>query len=270
MAGIGDATVCNTVIEVFQSIVNNLWTSAVASIFPKTENEFREAMITMEEHSQSACALGAIEGCHIPLKCPPGGQQSQKKRYNFKGFYLIVLMAIVNAKYEFTWASYGYTGNNHDSSIFQATNIYTRINNDTVLPHIAKLLNETDFPPLLLGDGAFPFHTWFMKPCSNAVLSIDQKYFNYRLKERASGRLKGRWRVLQRKCECNKDAVKSVTLACIELHNLCILLGDISPHHWDINLDPETNKMRPRDIVRELLQMRKCMPAKDSSKEAVR
>ena len=277
MAGIGEATVCTTVIEVCQSIVNNLWASAVASIFPKTEDEFREAMITMEEHWQFPCAFGAIDGCHIPLKCPPGGQQSQKEHHNFKGFYSIVLMAIVNAKYEFTWASCGYPGNNHDfSSIFQATNIYARINNGTILPHIAKKLNETDIPPLLLDDGAFPFHTWLMKPFSNAVLSIDQKYFNYRLSrarmvtEGAFGKLKGRWRVLQRKCECNKDTVKLVTLACIVLHNLCILLGDTSPRHWDINVDPETNKMRPRNIVRELLQMRKCRPTKDSSKEAVK
>ena len=105
-------------------------------------------------------------------------------------------------------------------------------------------MNETDIPPLLLGDGAFPFHTWLMKPFSNAVLSIDQKYFNYRLSrarmvtEGAFGRLKECWRVLQRKCECNKDTVKLVTLACIVLHNLCILLGDTSPRHWDINVDP--------------------------------
>ena len=64
--------------------------------------------------------------------------------------------------------------------------------------------------------------------------------------------------------------VKSVTLACIVLHNLCISLGDTAPRHWDINVDPETNRMRPRNIVRELLQMRKCRPTKDSSKEAVK
>ena len=60
MAGIGEATVCTTVIEVCKSIINNLWTSAVASIFPKIENEFREAMITMKEHWQFLCAFGAI------------------------------------------------------------------------------------------------------------------------------------------------------------------------------------------------------------------
>ena len=104
-------------------------------------------MITMEEHWQFPCAFGAIDGCHILLKCPPGGQQSQKEHHNFKVFYSIVLMAIVNAKYEFTWESCGCTGNNHDSPISQATKIYARINNETVLPHIAKKLNETDIPP---------------------------------------------------------------------------------------------------------------------------
>ena len=145
-------------VEDCQSICNSLLTSSIPS--PKTENEFREAMITMEKHWQFPCAADAIHGCYILIKCPSGGQQVQKEHHNFKVFDSIVLLAIVNAKFEFTWASCGYIDNNHDSSIFQAANIYARINNGTALLHIAKELNETDIPPLLLGDGAFPLHTY--------------------------------------------------------------------------------------------------------------
>ena len=89
-----------------------------------------------------------------------------------------------------------------------ARKIFAKINNGTVLSQIAKKLNVTDILPLLLGVSAFPFHSWLMNLFSNAVLSIDQTCFNYRLSrarivtERACGRLKGRWRELQRKCEC--------------------------------------------------------------------
>lgn len=39
--------------------------------------------------------------------------------------------------------------------------------------------------------------------------------------EEAYGELKGRWQVLQRKCESAQE-VRHNTLACIVLHNICI------------------------------------------------
>ena len=71
-----------------------------------------------------------------------------------------------------------------------------------------------------------------MKPFTNSVLTKEQRYFNYRLSrarmiiEGAFGQLKGRWRVLMRKCESKTYAVKMMTLATIVLHNLCIELED--------------------------------------------
>ena len=93
---------------------------------------------------------------------------------------------------------------------------------------MAKNENGTNIFPLLLSDSAFPFTTWLMKPFTNAMLTEEQKYFNYRLSrarmttEGAYGKIKGRWRILNRKCESRPDNVKILTLACIVLHNLCI------------------------------------------------
>lgn len=274
MVGVGEGTVCVVVMEVCDALIKRLWASEVSSLFPETVDDFKEAMITMEEHWQFPCCFGAINGCHIPIKCPPGGQQSQKEHHNFKGFYSIVLMAIVDAKFRFTWASCGYTGNNHDSTIFQATSLYKKIAEKQVIPNIAKNINNIDVPPLILGDGAFPFRSWLMKPYSNAALTPDQSYFNYRLSrarmvtEGAYGRLKGRWRSLMRKCDCAKATVRSMTLACIILHNVCIAVGDTVPRSWDINVDPATNKMRPRGVVQDLLQMRCCRAVRDTSRHA--
>ena len=50
--------------------------------------------------------------------------------------------------------------------------------------------------------------------------------------EGAYGRLKGRWRVLMRKCESRKSTTKKMTLACTVLHNLCINMDDPSAPHW--------------------------------------
>ena len=94
------ATVCQVVIEVCNAIVKRMWKESVSAHFPKTEDMFREK-IDMDERWQFSCSWGAVDGCHLPLKCPPGGQTTAKEYHNLKIFYSVVLMALVDAKYRF-------------------------------------------------------------------------------------------------------------------------------------------------------------------------
>ena len=142
----------------------------------------------MEQMWQFPCCWSAIDGCHISIKCPPGGLESSKEYHNFKNFYSIVLMGMVDAKYRFIWASCGYPGNSHDSIIMQSTTLWQEIAQGKILPGIAKNVGGVDVPPLIVGDSAFPFQTWLMEPYTNAVLSEKQKYFNYRLSRTRRGR----------------------------------------------------------------------------------
>ena len=88
--------------------------------------------------------------------------------------------------------------------------------------------------------------------------------------EDAYGKLKERWRVLYHKCESRVDNVKTIVLACIVLHNICIDRGDSAPRQWDLSRDPASNKRRPRDEVRSLLQMRHCRRIPDTNHNAVK
>ena len=177
-------------------------------------------------------------------------------------------------KAEVIWSSVGFPGNSHDSTILQSTNLYDKIVANGIIPPMAKNVQGTNIFPLILGDGAFPFKTWPMKPFSHAILKRQEKYFNYRLSrarmvsECAFGSLKGRWRILQRKCESKKETVKCVALACIVLHNVCIERCDVTWRKWDHSDDHTTNKRRPRAAIRQLLQMRHCRRARDSCAQA--
>ena len=71
-----------------------------------------------------------------------------------------------------------------------------------------------------------------------------------------------------RKCESSSEEVRTVTLACMVLHNVCIARGDTIPKNLDLSIDPNTNEKRNSEIVRELLQMRECRKVKDTSKKA--
>ena len=102
MTGIAEPTVCLIVIEVSEAIVNNLWHDHVESLFPKTRKEFLDKMVEMESLWQFPCCFGAIDGCHAPIKCPAGGRESNKEYHNFKNFYSVALMAIVDSQYRFS------------------------------------------------------------------------------------------------------------------------------------------------------------------------
>ena len=151
------------------------------------------------------------------------------------------------------WASAGFSGNSHDSVIPQATELYQSLTVSDVLPPIFKNENGVDIHPLILGDSALPFKNFLMKPYTNAVLTPEHRYFNYRLSrarmvtEGAYKQLKGRWHILYRKCESSPDNVKIYTLACIVLHNICMDRGDTSLRQRDLSKDPQTNKRRPRE-----------------------
>lgn len=95
--------------------------------------------------------------------------------------------------------------------IFQSTELWEDITEREIIPSLGRNVNGVTVLPVILGDSAFPFRTWLMKPFTNAVLTPQQRYFNYRLSrgrmvtEGAYGQLKGRWRILLRKCESRAD-----------------------------------------------------------------
>ena len=277
MTGFGVATVCNITIEVSQVIVEKLWKEAVSNKFPSTLDDFKDCLLDMEEMWQFPLAFSALDGCHIPIKMPRGGGHSAKEYHNFKNFYSVVLMGMVNAKMQFIWASVGCPGSNHDSIIFRSTSVYSKFMESNILPTFTKLIEGVKVPFMILADSAFPHLPWIQKPYTNAVLSEKQRYFNYRLSrarmvvESAYGILKSRWRVLHRRCDSNNETMKVKTLACIVLHNLCIDHGKNMPKNLDLTVNPENpSQRRPRDIIRNLLHMTRSHPIRSTTRSATK
>ena len=215
----------------------------------------------METLWQFPGCFSAVDGCHIPLKCPHGGNEAKKEYYNFKNFYSIVMMGLVGADYRFLWASAGLPGSVNDACTFQASRLYQSMLRGDKIPDIFKSINGMDIPPIVLGDSAFPHHTWLQKPYTNAALTDKQSYFNYRLSrgrmvtECAYGQLKGRWRVLLRKCESSQHSLKYNVLACIVLHNICIEKNDSISPALDLTFDHETNCRLSSQEIRRRLNM---------------
>ena len=215
----------------------------------------------MDAEWQFLYAFAAIDGNHLPIKCPSGRQEAMKQYYNFKNFYSVVLLGLVDANYRFIWASLRAPGNTHDSTCFQSTSLWGDITSRKTLPGQVVEVNGIEIPPIILGDGAFPWQSWMMKPHGDAVLTQEKAYFNFCLSqarvvtEGAFSKLKGRFWVLHRKCKSSKETAKIMGLACVVLHNLCIDKGDFIPRKFDLTFDHMTNKHRDRTELRDILHL---------------
>ena len=71
MAGVGVSTVSMIVSEVCEAIIECMWEECINKFMPKTSQEFAEKMLDTEELWQFPYSWAAVDGCHIPIKCPP-------------------------------------------------------------------------------------------------------------------------------------------------------------------------------------------------------
>ena len=142
---------------------------------PKCE-DFKNKILDMNELWQFSFCWSAIDGCNIPISCPPAA--ARKEYHNFKNFYSVVPMALVDSDYRFIWVSCGFPGNSHDSIILQSTQLWEDITEINFVPSIGQ---NVIIQPLILGDSAFPLCLWMMKPYTDATLTVQERYFNYRL-----------------------------------------------------------------------------------------
>lgn len=74
---------------------------------PKSREEWKIIAQEFEQRWNFPHCLGALDGKHVKI-IPPDGSGSYF--YNYKGFHSMVLMAIVNANYEFIIAEFGTNG----------------------------------------------------------------------------------------------------------------------------------------------------------------
>ena len=90
---------CCIVRKVAKAIVENLWSKYVDGYFPRNSNLLHQKTREMEQEWQFPHAHAATDGSHIPLKCPPCGLAACKEFHDFKNFYSITVMAMVDAQY---------------------------------------------------------------------------------------------------------------------------------------------------------------------------
>ena len=107
--------------------------------------------------------LGALDGKHIVMQAPA---RSGSEYFNYKKTHSIVLLAVCDAKYQFTLVDIGNSGRISDGGIFENSMIGYGINQHSLSFPENTILKGSDkvLPYVLVGDEAFPLKPNLMKP----------------------------------------------------------------------------------------------------------
>ena len=102
---------------------------------------------------------GSIDGKHVAIRKP---DHAGSLYYNYKGFHSILMLALVDADYNFLWVKVGAEGFNSDAGVFQRSNLENALREGTLgLPDPDPLPNDDrDTPYFIVGDDAFPLRRY--------------------------------------------------------------------------------------------------------------
>ena len=227
--------VCQAIIDAFVDEVMDCPTDA---------DRWREIEAVFRERWNVPHACGALDGKHVAIKKP---DKSGSLFRNYKQFFSIVLMALVDADYKFIWADVGGVGHQSDAQLYNDSDLKECLEDGTLdLPEAEPLPNDDqDMPYFFLGDDAFALRTNMMKPFSRRGLTEEHRVYNYRISrgrrvvENAFGILANRWQVLMTTMQQSPRVVRTLINTTICLHNLMRLRY---PREQNAVLDAEDNQ----------------------------
>lgn len=192
----------------------------------KTEEEWLRIASEFYERTNFPQCIGAVDGKHIRM-CKPDGSGSAF--FNYKSFFSMVLMAVVDADYCFVSIDIGAYGASSDSNIFKQSNLHKKLEKDKLnIPQPRTLPGDEGgkiMPFVLVGDEAFALSKHVLRPYPRRNLSIAQRIYNYRLTrarrmvECAFGILCNKWRIFHRAIDVHLHFCEIIVKTCCVLHN---------------------------------------------------
>eukprot|EP00951_Prasinocladus_malaysianus_P017943 scaffold142167_cov15-Prasinocladus_malaysianus.AAC.1 len=214
--GVSEAVIRKWVIEVCTGVIEVLRPEYLRKPTPEEclkNQEFFAARQGIENVG------AAVDGSHIPFQ--PESLDYMEDFHNYKGWYSILIIALVNSQYLFMDAEVGRPGRMSDSTATQLSFFY----NEMLVDHEAWLGPHG----VMISDGACGINDFIMTPYPGTQLTNMQQWFNFCFSstrmfvEQVFGQWKSRWRLLIREQQCSHAVMSLMIYATMVLHNICTI-----------------------------------------------
>lgn len=169
--------------------------------------------------------LAGLDGKHVRIVAP---DNTGSLFHNYKNYFSIVLLAMVDARYKFVGIDVGSYGKEGDAGIFNKSEMGKQITKGNFFPPPRFLPGSNILlPHVIVGDEAFRLDKHVMKPyCrKQAVQDGDKKRFNYhlcrarRVTENAFGIMCSIFRIFFTPINVKAETVDLIIWVCCCLHN---------------------------------------------------
>ena len=150
---VGPNTISKFVPEVCEAIVEEYLKEEI--VLPETPEQWKQVADGFSTKWQFHHVLGAIDGKHIAIQAPAS---SGSFFHNYKGYFSIVLLALVDAEGRFIYIDVGANGSASDGGVFKETALRDALERKQAgVPEDEPLPGETrPVPYFIVGDNAFP------------------------------------------------------------------------------------------------------------------
>lgn len=170
--------------------------------------------------------VASIDAKHVRVVAP---SKSGSLYFNYKGFFSVVLLAMVDANCKFVIIDVGSYGKEGDAGIFMKSKLGKLVKDGTLFPP-PKNLPQSDIllPHVVVADDAFSLSEHMMKPYSRPQMLQDEKkrIFNYclskarRTSENAFGIMSAIFRIYFTPINLKPETIDAVIVVCCCLHNM--------------------------------------------------
>ena len=93
---------------------------------PSSQEEWIQISDDFNNKWNYPCCIGAIDGKHIRIRQPPG---TGSQYFNYKKFFSILMLALVDANYKFLYVDVGAPGRAGDAGVYSQSSLKDAITN---------------------------------------------------------------------------------------------------------------------------------------------
>eukprot|EP01018_Ginkgo_biloba_P032004 Gb_41474 [translate_table: standard] len=187
---------------------------------------------------------GAIDATHIQMDLPYN--ESSIDWYDCEHNYSMLVQAIVDSNMRFLDICTGWLGSLNDTCLLRNSSFYRLCEGGERFNGHLVSIGTIDMREYIVGDGGYPLLPWLIIPFSGAVTNA-QKLFNFKLSstcivvERAFGKLKNTWRLLQNKVKNpNLELLPRIIIVCCILHNMLLSMETSEDEYGEEVTNEET------------------------------